>query len=75
MRPLGVSALILTVFSFLSWLVSWIYWTFFSLPLAYNVLFDYVARGLGFLSVLFQILALALVSIGLMIAAKKQPKI
>lgn len=74
MRPLGITALILTVLSFLFWLVTWVYWTFFTLPLSQGLVLNYVVRGLGFLGYVFQTLALVLVCIGLMMAAKRLPK-
>jgi hypothetical protein len=77
MKLLGVSALIMTVLSFLFWLINWSYWTFLYSTENYDAQqsIRYVMQGISVLSVLTNYLAVLLICIGLILAAKRLPKI
>ena len=70
MRGLGIGALILSVLSFFLWLASWVYWTFLAAKMGLNSPLDYVARTSSVISTVFEYLAMALISIALIIGAK-----
>ncbi len=70
MRGLGIGALILAVLSFILWLASWVFWTFLAASFSGNHPLNYVARTSSVISTIFEYLAIALISIALIIGAK-----
>lgn len=74
MRGLGAVALILIILSFLFWIISWSYWNFLVDSFGLDSPFRYVAITCNVLSVLSELLAVGLLSIGLILAAKRLPK-
>ena len=70
MRGLGIGALILSILSFFLWLVNWASWTFFATYLTINNPLNYVVRATSVISAIFEYLAMALISIALIIGAK-----
>ena len=75
MRGLGIAAVILTVLSFFLWLGSWSYWMFMAASFGYDHPLQYVAQTCSVVSTIFEMLAILLVAIGLILAAKRLPKI
>lgn len=76
MKLLGISAAILTVVSFLLWIVNWTYWTFLYSTASYDVNnpIRYVMQGVSTLSSLTEFLAILLISIGLVLVAGRVSK-
>lgn len=74
MRGLGAVALVLVILSLLFWVVSWSYWNLLVDSLGIDSPFRYVAMTCNILSVLSEMLAVALLSIGLILTAKRLPK-
>jgi hypothetical protein len=75
MRGLGIGALILSVLSFFLWLASWIFWTFFAAQFIGDHPINYVVRTSSVISTIFEYLALALISIALIIGGGKLIKL
>jgi hypothetical protein len=71
MKALGITAVILTVLSFLFWLVSWSYWTFASFAVGYDGPIRYVIQGISTAGVLTEYLAILIIGIGLIAASKR----
>lgn len=74
MRGIGIGALILTAVSFVFWLASWIYWTFLSTLFGYESPVRYIGQVFGVIGIITEYLAIALVAVGLVLAAKNLPK-
>ena len=76
MKSLGITATILTVLSFLFWLVNWIYWTFLYTSASNDVNnpIRYVMQGVSIISILTEYLAILLIGIGLVLAASRISK-
>ena len=73
MRILGISALIVAVLSFFLWLFSWSYWNVFVSTAGGGSAVRYIAQTCSFLSSLGELLAIVLLSIGLVFAGKRTP--
>lgn len=76
MKSLGITAAILTVLSFLFWLINWIYWTFLYTSANSDVQnpIRYVMQTVSVVSILTEYLAILLISIGLILAASRISK-
>lgn len=74
MRGMGIGALALTLVSFIFWLASWLYFTFLATRLGYESPLRYVVQAFGMLASLTEYLAIALIAVGLILAAKNLPK-
>lgn len=77
MKLLGISALALTVLSFLFWLINWSYWTFLYDSMTYNNqgAVRIAMTVVSVLSTLTDYLAILLIAVGLILAAKRLPRI
>jgi hypothetical protein len=71
MRVLGAIAVVLTALSFLLWALTWTYWNFLYTSLGVDSPVRYVAMTCTVVGSLFEYLAIGLVGIGLLVAAKK----
>ena len=74
MRVLGIVALIMTVLSLVLWFINWIFLTFLLGSVDFNSPLRYLAQASSFLSALTEYLAIALLSIGLIMIAKRVVK-
>ena len=74
MRGLGIVALIMTVLSLVLWFINWIFFTFLLRSVEFNSPLRYVAQASSFLSALTEYLAIGLLSIGLIMLAKRVVK-
>lgn len=74
MRILGAIAIAATFLSFLLWAVTWSYWNFLYTSLGAESPIRYVAMTCTVLSSLCEYLAIGLIGIGLILAAKRLPK-
>lgn len=74
MRGVGIGALALTLVSFVFWLASWFYFTFFAMRFDYESPLRYVAQAFGMLASLTEYIAIALIAVGLILAAKSLHK-
>lgn len=79
MKPLGIAAVLSLFLSFILWLVNWSYWMYeahVAAPASYESrsAIRNVMTGVSALSVLTEYLAILLVAIALISAAKRLPK-
>ena len=81
MKGLSFSAVGATVVSFILWFTSWAYWTYTSLLPFDSATYEaqkairYVFQGIGVLSTLTEYLAILLIGVGLIMAAKRLSKL
>ncbi len=80
MKALGFSAIVAAALSFILWLVNWIYWRYteFAPYDASRYERENVIRnimlGVSTISIVTEYLAILLIAIGLIVAAKRLPK-
>jgi hypothetical protein len=81
MKAIGFAAVAATVVSFLLWLASWSYWTYQQFAPYDSAKYEsekvirYVVQGIGVLSTLTEYLAILLIAVAVIMAAKRLPKI
>ena len=81
MKGIGFAAVAATVVSFILWLSSWAFWTYEQFQPYDSAKYEaqkairYVFQGVSFLSTLTEYLAILLIAVGLIMAAKRLPKI
>ena len=81
MKGVGFAAVGVTIISFILWLVSWTYWTYQQFSPYDSATYEaqkairYVFQGIGVLGVVTEYLAILLIAVGLVMAAKRLPKI
>ncbi len=71
MRILGIAALLSALLSFVLWFAGWLYWNVLITELGVNSPARYAAMSSGVLSAIFEFVAIALLSIGIIAAAKR----
>lgn len=74
MKILGVSALAMTLMSFIFWFIQWVLLTFFSNSYTTGSPLRYVGQTSSVLSLLSEYIALGLLSIGLILVAGRLTK-
>ena len=74
MRGFGIAALLSALAAFVLWMAAWVYWNFLLAELGPQSGIRYAAMASGVLSAFFQLLAIALLSVGLIVAAKRMPR-
>ena len=81
MKGIGFAAVGATVVSFILWLISWSFWTYQQFQPYDSATYEsqkvirYVFQGIGVVSTLVEYLAILLVAVGLLMAARRLPKI
>jgi len=81
MKGLGFAAVGVTALSFVLWFVSWSYWTYQQFVPYDSATYEsektirYVFQGISVLSTLTEYLAILLIGVGIIMAAKRLPKI
>jgi hypothetical protein len=81
MKGLGFAAVGATVVSFILWLISWSYWTYSAFLPYDSAAYEsqktirYVVQGVGVLSTMLEYLAILLIAVAIIMAAKRLPKI
>ncbi|HVE58286.1 MAG TPA: hypothetical protein VNB22_15740 [Pyrinomonadaceae bacterium] len=80
MKGLGFAAVGVTAVSFVLWLVSWSYWTYQQFGLYDPATYEsqqtlrYVFQGVSVAASLTEYLAILLIAVGIIMAAKRLPK-
>lgn len=81
MKGIGFAAVAATVISFFLWLASWSYWTYQQFQPYDSAAYEsqkvirYVVQGVGVLSTLIEYLAILLIGVAVIMAAKRLPRI
>ena len=81
MKGLGFSAVAATVVSFILWLTSWSFWTYQQFIPYDSATYDsqktirYVFQGIGVLGIITEYLAILLIAIAVIMAAKRLSRI
>ncbi len=81
MKGIGFAAVGAIIVSFILWLVSWSYWTYQqfqpydSASYESQKMIRFVFQGIGVLGVVTEYLAILLIAVGLIMAAKRLPRI
>jgi hypothetical protein len=81
MKGLGFAAVGAIVVSFILWLVSWSYWTYQQFTPYDSATYEsqkmirYVFQGVGVLATLTEYLAILLIAVAVILAAKRLPKV
>lgn len=70
MRFLGIAALGAAILSFAFWSAAWLYWNVLITELGTSSPVRYAAMAAAVLSAFFELIAISLVSIGILTAAK-----
>jgi hypothetical protein len=71
MKMLGFCALALTIISLMLWMVNWVLITFFATLYSYGSPVRYVGQTASFISAFSEFIAIALLSVGLILAASR----
>ena len=80
MQGIGFAAVGSTIVSFILWLVSWSYWTYQQFQPYDSATYEkqkvirYVFQGVGVVSTLTEYLAILLIAVAVIMAAKRLPK-
>jgi hypothetical protein len=74
MRGLGIAALLSALAAFVLWLAGWVYWNFLLTTLGAQPATRYAATACSVLSAFFQLLAVVLLSVAVVIAGKRLQK-
>ena len=80
MKALGFSAVAATVVSFILWFINWSYYIYMEFMPYDSARYEsqknirHVFQGISFFSTLTEYLALLLIAVGIIIAAKRLPK-
>lgn len=81
MKGIGFSAVAATVVSFILWFINWAYWMYTQFMPYDSARYEsqknirYVFQGISFFSTVTEYLALLLIAVGIIIAAKRLPRI
>jgi hypothetical protein len=81
MKGLGFAAVGAIVVSFILWLISWSYWTYQQFKPYDSATYEaqkvmrYIFQGIGVAATLTEYLAILLIAVALILAAKRLPKV
>ena len=81
MKGIGFAAVAATAVSFILWLISWSYWTYRQFAPYDSATYEsqrtigYVFQGIGVLATITEYLAILLVAVAVIMAAKRLPKV